>query len=80
MNNWVIQVNFNDICEYGDENANIHLLKKQDTIQLFKNVFEKHGIGSSRHLYYGGKDGYFIAYPAQSVDRENCKQFDPRYR
>lgn len=87
--NFVFQVNFEDVCEYTPTKCSAPLPmsafnkdSRDQITKLMKEQFNIHGKGFSRHFYYGDKNGYFIAYPAQKTDREicHCRAFDPRFR
>ena len=90
------KVNFNDVCGYASVDHNlctnqlrtledkVHRLTQSVMLEKMKDAYDKHGKGSSRHIYFGTTDGYFLGYPADRPPEDetmcNCTAFDPRYR
>lgn len=89
----ILQVNYEDVCEIegigrlchskgGSLNADMDKPDKKVILPLFKKIFDDHEI-TTRHIFYGTKDGYFVQYPAERDKGKTecqCSRYDPRYR
>ena len=66
----------------GSHNVVIDKPNKKNILQSFKKIFDDHEL-TTRHIFYGTKEGYFVQYPAERDKAKTeceCSRYDPRYR
>ena len=66
----------------GSRNVDIDKPNKEIILPSFKKIFDNHKL-TTRHIFYGTKDGYFVQYPAErNKDKTECQcsRYNPRYR
>ena len=97
-------MNFDDICSYDPSDHslcpsqlrsfenNIHRPSHGLILEKMKEAYTNKVKQTSRHIYFGTKDGFFVAYPADnSIDNKDdeipietkkcqCAAYDPRFR